>query len=1257
MDNIRIGNSVHVTWRIWNNNGSKYALTGRVQRLWLSSAGLEVGIETYETWNRNELTFTVDKDQLTRYGTYKLILQLRESESEMEDASYELTQVFQVVSQSYPDANMAIGGTVEVAFASVLNNVVIDRIEGLSAYEIAVNHGFEGSEEDWIGLYNDAVDGANSAAIEANAARIAIEAQEGERTAAEAGRVFAEASRVSAESARVSAESARVSAESARADAEAGRVTAENGRVDAESSRVSAESSRVSAENSRVSAESSRVSAESARATRSASDHTRAENDHSLAVSDHSTASSDHTTAAGDHTTAVSDHTRAENDHTTAAADHTTAGGDHTTATGDHTQAVADHTQAASDHTASVSATADAIAAAAAATEAAETIDEKIADKADESEVSQLRSDINNIAPETEDLLVNNASRAGSTSNTTTTGRGSAIAQNKTIYAVTLFLGQRAYSTNPISKFKVILRKDTYDGEILGSKEVSFSRNDNTATEITFTFDSPITYSGVVYLTVQADNLIKYGYIADADYEFSAAASYCTETTIDGQFSTTSGSNSKLWAKMNLGAVHKLSVETAQIADEAVTTHKIADDAVTTDKIADDAVTNDQLENGSVSLEKMDDDLQLDMAGVSDVLVEALKEPIKNANYSSTSSTTTITGRGLILTTNKTIYQIIALVGNRSYSTDPISKVKMTLRKDTVTGDVLATKTVDFSHNDNTVHDVVFDLSGSPVTYSGDIYLTIQVNGLAKFYLISSSDYAYSGTTYTTSTDLTNDATYTNSSSTAPLEVMYVDGKKKVVSIGNENIVDLSVTTPKIADGAVTLDKLADEAKQSNENGVSVILPSDIYVVSGRTLQLFYRGIVSAFDPYSYNVEVTVLNHTTGLTVGYAFPRYYEVAATDSNLGDYDLTINVRKNDNSIIATGTSLIHIVAKPFSPGSQKNILVFGASVVSYGFIVDELTRALTLTSGTEGDTTNPKGLGLSNIAFIGRKTGSIVTTVHQEATGGLSWRDYVSAGATRYRFYITDGSGNNIAINETFTLSGATFTVKEKDITDGSGSISCTVSGTPGTISETGVLQLQSGNVNYSSYIVESTNPFYNPNSSQIDFANYCTNYCSGATINVLLSHLGVNSMSGSTWDLEQIIADVKTIARAFHSYNPNGRFVISTIAVPDPTGGFGYNYHADGAISNYYTIVRRFFQFANAINELVKDSEFSGYVVHCPVMPECDGEWMYPKYERKVNNRNTTKEKVGANAYHPSTSNPFGYYMIADAIYQTLCTLI
>jgi len=147
---VRIGNNIHVLWKFYNNNGSKYALSGKVRKVYLRSAGLEKEIETIGIQYRNELTFMVDAHDLTRYGAYKLVVKIRESESQTEDATYEVTGVFQIVSKSYPNACNAIDGEVDVVFTSVLNNVVVERIEGLSAYEIAVNEGFVGTEQDWL---------------------------------------------------------------------------------------------------------------------------------------------------------------------------------------------------------------------------------------------------------------------------------------------------------------------------------------------------------------------------------------------------------------------------------------------------------------------------------------------------------------------------------------------------------------------------------------------------------------------------------------------------------------------------------------------------------------------------------------------------------------------------------------------------------------------------------------------------------------------------------------------------------------------------------------------------------------------------------------------------------------------------------------------------------------------------------------------------------------------------------------------------
>lgn len=137
-------------------------------------------------------------------------------------------------------------------------------IQGWSAYEVAVKHGFVGTEEEWVqSLKQPALD----AAAEALDAKAQVEATEKAVKEAEALRVTAEQGRVNAENTRVSNENTRISNENSRKAEESKRVTAENERIAAENSRRSEEDIRKTNEANRISAESSRASAETLRAS------------------------------------------------------------------------------------------------------------------------------------------------------------------------------------------------------------------------------------------------------------------------------------------------------------------------------------------------------------------------------------------------------------------------------------------------------------------------------------------------------------------------------------------------------------------------------------------------------------------------------------------------------------------------------------------------------------------------------------------------------------------------------------------------------------------------------------------------------------------------------------------------------------------------------------------------------------------------------------------------------------------------------
>ena len=142
-------------------------------------------------------------------------------------------------------------------------------IQGLSAYEVAVENGYVGTEEDWIQSLKqpslDAAAEALEAKAQVEATEAAVKAAEALRVTAEEGRVTAETTRESNEATRKTNESGRVTAENARVVAENARASAENARSANEDTRKSNESTRITQENTRQTNESTRINSEAGR--------------------------------------------------------------------------------------------------------------------------------------------------------------------------------------------------------------------------------------------------------------------------------------------------------------------------------------------------------------------------------------------------------------------------------------------------------------------------------------------------------------------------------------------------------------------------------------------------------------------------------------------------------------------------------------------------------------------------------------------------------------------------------------------------------------------------------------------------------------------------------------------------------------------------------------------------------------------------------------------------------------------------------
>jgi hypothetical protein len=438
------------------------------------------------------------------------------------------------------------------------------------------------------------------------------------------------------------------------------------------------------------------------------------------------------------------------------------------------------------------------------------------------------------------------------------------------------------------------------------------------------------------------------------------------------------------------------------------------------------------------------------------------------------------------------------------------------------------------------------------------------------------------------------------------------------------------------------LPKKEDTVTPTLEKGVEVVLPSEIYITEGSNLQLFYKSCVKAVEPFIFDI-VSICS------VGKSFPRYFEFRPSSNHVGNtFNLTINVRRNDLSIIASGVTQLKIIQNPASPTQLKNILVFGASATAGGQMVGELRRRLTGTSGS-GNSFNPDGLGLSNISFVGRKTGTSVS-VPLEATGGWRWADYTSEGRQAYRFYVAGVVQVNIG--DTYTLNGVTVTITEINVTEGAGEVQATYTGS-NALPTSGVLVKTSGSgdasISYSGVDSETFNPFWHGGS--LDFVNYANIYCNGK-IDYLIAHCGVNDIFARTTGQQIVDNYVKPFARSFHLDFPDAFFIVSTLPLPSPNGGMGANY---GATShNYYNRSQEFWGFAKAVNQMVQDAEFSSYVRSAPVLQMFDNQNGYPTIDVPVNNRTLLTEKRGSNGVHPTTE---GSYMVADSIFPVIASIL
>lgn len=192
MKAIRIGNDIVVRWKIFKNGEpAELSSTARHISVILSCRGEERRINDYVI-DGNCIVFTFYGCEQKKPGTYRLTYIENEGLENMH--TVDSCDAFILVETSHKVGGQCGCDNLQVESVN-LTSTLSAPSDGLSAYEVALKNGFEGTEEEWLqSLLPDMTD---------------IEQAEAQRQANEQNRNSAEAERQKAEQKRVISEQSR----------------------------------------------------------------------------------------------------------------------------------------------------------------------------------------------------------------------------------------------------------------------------------------------------------------------------------------------------------------------------------------------------------------------------------------------------------------------------------------------------------------------------------------------------------------------------------------------------------------------------------------------------------------------------------------------------------------------------------------------------------------------------------------------------------------------------------------------------------------------------------------------------------------------------------------------------------------------------------------------------------------------------------------------------------------------------------------
>ncbi len=407
-----------------------------------------------------------------------------------------------------------------------------------------------------------------------------------------------------------------------------------------------------------------------------------------------------------------------------------------------------------------------------------------------------------------------------------------------------------------------------------------------------------------------------------------------------------------------------------------------------------------------------------------------------------------------------------------------------------------------------------------------------------------------------------------------------------------------------------------------------IYLPETYDLVVGDTFELFYRGILLVMNPSHYNVRVTCAR-------GSAYIRKFVFTPTESDIGEYPLTVDLIDDLGNIIESGKTTLVVRAVAQTPADDTYVLCVGDSLTAGGDWPSEAYRRFTATDGT------PTGHGLTKLHFLGSKEGK--HGAYFEGYGGWVFGSYNSdySQGSYFKYIITDHNKTDYDRHSVYTDGSSKWKLEE--IEDGRIKLLRTYWGDP--LNESGgTLTHVSGGVNHEDIVYTevknaANNPFWNDVENRVDFAGYVKKL-GAPRVDICFVLLGWNSSNSTE---EAYKPQVRTFLDNLRRDYPKCKIVLMGLQMTS-YDGLGLNY---GTSWNYIEKNEYTKRLGQWYVDLCGEYDNMSYI---DIAGQFDSEYNYATLERPANVRTEKTEVIQSNGVHPNLD---GYMQIGDAVYRKL----